>query len=143
MGNPEEDAMTDGESLHRLFTVAEANALLPTLVPILTRLREQKETLDSLRRALEQLTPAMRGNGHGAEAADLEGRLTDVATELSLGIRQVLQMGVEIKDLNQGLIDFPSRRDDRVVYLCWHLGEGPVAFWHELDGGFAGRQPLE
>jgi hypothetical protein len=134
--------MTDDEPLQRLFSVAEANALLPTLIPILTRLREQKEALDELRIAFEQLTPAMRGNGHGAEAADLELRLSEVATQLSLGIRQILRMGVEIKDLNQGLIDFPSPRDDRVVYLCWRLGEGPIAYWHELDGGFAGRQPL-
>jgi hypothetical protein len=114
--------MTDDESLHRLFTLDEANELLPTLIPL--------------------LTPSMRSNGHGAEAADLDQRLADIATELSLGIRQVLELGVEIKDLNLGLIDFPSVRDNRIVYLCWRLGEGPIAFWHELDTGFAGRQPL-
>ena len=125
-----------------LFTVEEANTLLPSLVPILTDLREQKAALDEVRLALARLTPAMRGNGHGAAAIDLELRVRDLATGIAAGVRRITDQGVEVKDLDHGLIDFPCRRGDRVVYLCWHLGEGPIAWWHELDAGFAGRQPL-
>jgi hypothetical protein len=138
------DGETDGggEQWRRLFTVEEANALLPSLIPMLETLRRQKAELDEARLALARLTPAMRGNGHGAAAVELERRFRDLANEITLGVRSILAQGVEVKDLDQGLIDFPSPRGDRVVYLCWRLGEGQIAWWHELDGGFAGRQPL-
>ena len=125
-----------------LFSVEEANALLPRLVPMLEDLRAGESALDEARAALGRLTPTMRGNGHGAEAAALERRLHELADELAEGIRRIAAMGVEVKDLDHGLIDFPSLREGRIVYLCWRLGEGPLAFWHELDAGFAGRQPL-
>jgi len=131
-----------GEPAPRLFTVAEANALLPELIPILERLRLAKATLDDARAALVRLTPAMRGNGHAATAAELEGRLRDLAGEIGEDIGAVVGHGVELKDLDHGLIDFPSLREGRVVLLCWRLGEGPIGWWHETDAGFAGRRPL-
>lgn len=126
----------------RLFTVAEANALLPSLVPTLLELRAAKAALDDARRALAALTPAMRGNGHGPEATRLEDLLRALAADLTNGIRRITRLGVQVKDLDHGLIDFPARREDRLVLLCWHLGDGPVAYWHEIDAGYAGRQPL-
>lgn len=125
-----------------LFSVEEANALLPRLIPMLTELRAQKAELDEARRALAALTPAMQANGHGAEAVELEHRLRAVAAAITEGVRAIAALGVEVKDLDHGLIDFPCLRAGRIVYLCWHLGEGPIAFWHEIDAGFAGRQPL-
>ena len=129
-------------SWRRLFTAEEANALLPELVPILTDLRTKKGELDEARRALARLTPAMRADGHGIEAIALERRIRELAAALAAGIRRITGQGVEVKDLDQGLIDFPSPREGRVVFLCWHLGEGPIAYWHEVDAGFAGRRPL-
>lgn len=125
-----------------LFSVEEANALLPRLIPILTELRDRKADLDETQRSLAGLTPAMQANGHGAAASALERRLRDIATAITEGLRAIAAMGVEVKDLDHGLIDFPSLRAGRIVYLCWRLGEGPIAFWHELDTGFAGRRPL-
>ena len=69
-------------------------------------------------------------------------RINDLVTSMSSGIRTLAEQGIEVKDLNQGLIDFPHLRRGRVVYLCWRLGEGDIAYWHELDAGFAGRQEL-
>lgn len=126
----------------RFFTVVEANQLLPTLIPLLTELKREKEELDETQRELATLTPAMRANGHGGAAAAIEQRIAGLLARLADGLSRVNALGVEVKDLNQGLIDFPHRRGDRVVYLCWRLGEGPLAFWHELDAGLAGRQPL-
>ena len=126
----------------RLFTLEEAEALLPVLIPILTELREQKAALDEVRLALGRLTPAMRGNGHGAEAIALERRVRDLAIRLAAGVRRIAGQGVDVKDLDHGLIDFPSLREGRIVYLCWRLGEDRIAYWHELDAGFAGRRPL-
>lgn len=142
MTQPRVPSANDPSSWPRLFTLMEANALLPALVPILEELRERKATHDETRRALARLTPTMRGNGHGAEAAALERRLAESAAALAAGLRRVAGYGVEIKDLDHGLIDFPSPREGRVVFLCWRLGEGPIAFWHEVDAGFAGRSPL-
>ena len=131
-----------GEPAPRLFSVAEANALLPELIPVLERLRLAKAALDDAHASLARLTPAMRGNGHAATAAELEGRIRELAGEIGEGIAAVVGRGVEVKDLDHGLIDFPSPREGRVVFLCWRLGEGPIAWWHETDAGFAGRRPL-
>ena len=132
----------DPSSWPRLFTVDEANGLLPDLIPVLTELKAKKAALDEARIALARLTPTMRSNGHAAEAAVQERRLRDLTVALATGVRRITAQGVEIKDLDHGLIDFPSLRGNRVVYLCWRLGEGSIAYWHEIDAGFAGRRPL-
>ena len=125
-----------------LFTVAEANALLPDIVPILMEMRARKVELDAALVALEHLTPAMRLNGHAAAARGLETRIHELSTELAAGVDHLRDQGIEIKSIDHGL-DFPSLRGERVVFLCWRLGEGPVIrFWHEVDAGFAGRQKL-
>lgn len=130
------------ESWVRLFTIEEATAALPELIPLLNDLRNQKAAWDEARVALERLTPAMRGNGHGADAASLEGQLQRLARAIGDGVREIRERGVEIKDIDHGLIDFPCLRGETVVFLCWHLGEEAIAYWHEVDAGFAGRQPL-
>ena len=126
----------------RLFTVADANALLPELIPILESLRDDKRRLEEARDALAKLTPAMRADGFGAAAVELERRIGDLAGRMARDIERVTTRGIELKDLDQGLIDFPARREGRIVFLCWRLGEGEIAFWHEVDAGYLGRRPL-
>jgi hypothetical protein len=127
----------------RLFTLPEANDLLPEVMPLLLELRSHKVTLDSAVAALSALTPAMRMNGHAAKSRELEARIQEMTEELAAGIDQLTTLGIEIKSLDHGLIDFPSLHEGRVVFLCWRLGEGPVIrFWHDIDAGFAGRRPL-
>ncbi|HET7093838.1 MAG TPA: DUF2203 domain-containing protein [Thermomicrobiales bacterium] len=133
----------DPASWPRLFTLAEANALLARLAPLLSRLRSEKAALDDARARLGRLTPAMRGNGHAAEAMELEGQIDHYARAIASRIREVVGQGIELKDIDRGLIDFPSPREGRVVYLCWRLGERQIRYWHEVDAGFAGRQPLD
>ncbi len=126
-----------------LFTVAEANALLPEIVPLLMEMRARKVELDMALVALEKLTPAMRLDGHAAAARDLEAKIHDSSTELAAGVDHLRDQGIEIKSIDHGLIDFPALRGDRVVFLCWRLGEGPtIRYWHEIEAGFAGRQKL-
>ncbi len=124
------------------LSLEEANALLPELIPILERLRLAKAALDDARAALARLTPAMRGNGHAATAGELEERIRELAGQIGEDFRGIVAQGVQVKDLDHGLIDFPSSRDGRIVLLCWRLGEGPIAWWHEVAAGFAGRRPL-
>jgi hypothetical protein len=126
----------------RLFTVAEANALLSELAPILVALRDLKQQLDAASAQLDRFTPAMRGNGYATDAIALERQIAGLIAEISASLEQITALGVEVKDLSHGLIDFPSVRDGRVVYLCWRLGEDRIAFWHDLDAGFAGREPI-
>lgn len=127
----------------RLYTLAEANDVLPDVMPLLLEIRSHKVTLDSAVAALSALTPAMRMNGHAAKSRELEARIQEMTGALAAGIDQLTTLGIEIKSLDHGLIDFPSLHEGRVVFLCWRLGEGPVIrFWHDIDAGFAGRRPL-
>jgi hypothetical protein len=131
------------ESWPRLFTVAEANAMLPEIVPLLMEMRARKVALDAALAALDKLIPAMRLNGHAAEARDLEARIHDLTTELAAAVDHLNAQGIEIKSFDHGLIDFPCLRGARVVYLCWRLGEGAaIRYWHDVDAGFAGRKRL-
>ena len=133
----------DPRSWPLLFTVAEANALLPEIVPLLMEMRARKVELDAALATLETLTPAMRLNGHAAEARAVEARIHELSMELAAGVDHLRDQGIEIKSIDHGLIDFPSVRGGRVVFLCWRLGEGPaIRYWHEIDAGFAGRQAL-
>jgi hypothetical protein len=126
----------------KLFTVDEANALLPVIVPTLESLRDLKQQLDTAKVELDRFTPTIRGNGHGMDVLALERQITELIAQISHGIDEITALGVEIKDLNHGLIDFPSVRHGQIVYLCCRLGENQIAFWHDLDAGFAGRQPI-
>ena len=127
----------------RLYTLAEANDLLPEVMPLLLELRSHKVTLDSAVHALSALTPTMRQNGHAARPRELEARIQEMTAELAAGLEQVTALGIDVKSLEHGLIDFPSFREGRVVFLCWRLGEGPtIRYWHDIDAGFAGRRPL-
>ena len=126
----------------RLFTVDEAKALLPRLLPVLQELRDMRHEVIRLRARLEQLTPAMRQDGHAAEASEIEQTMVAVVQRLTRHLETVTSLGVLIKDMDRGLVDFPAMRDDRVVLLCWRMDEPTIAYWHEVDAGFSGRQPL-
>lgn len=126
----------------RLFTHAEASALIPVLRPMLRSIQEKKRELDGLRARLEKYTDAMRTNGHASEVARLEITVHAVVDAIRSALTGIQELGVEVKDLDMGLVDFPALRDGRVVYLCWMVDEPRIEFWHELDTGLAGREPL-
>ena len=127
-----------------LFTIDEATALLPRLREVLPELQDKKQALDRLRHELEEATQAAAGNGHlQAEELSQKRREAQVLAErLNKLLAEVNELGCELKGLEEGLIDFPTQREGRTVYLCWRLGEEQIAYWHELDTGFGGRQPL-
>ena len=127
----------------RYFTLEEARALVPRLRGLLTALQVEKRQLAVEADALQRIAPAMRSNGHGVAARRHEERVAELTAAIRAKLRQIGALGVEVKDLDTGLVDFPSLRDGRVVYLCWRADEPTVAFWHELDAGIAGRQPLD
>lgn len=134
-----------GERPTRFFTVDEANALLPELEPLMARLQQLGQELSDVRSRLAGLQWKVRGNGHLAPA-DLEAdtrRARALAEEVEALVARIQALGCEVKDIELGLVDFPALRNGRPVYLCWRLGEPKVAYWHELDTGFAGRRPVD
>lgn len=130
------------EEQPRLFTLQEATDLLPVLRPMLLRMQSDKRDLDNLHAEIESITPAMATNGHASKVKAVELDMARLVNSLNDALTRISAMGVEVKDIDMGLVDFPSLRGDRIVYLCWTVDEPEIAFWHELDAGIAGRQPL-
>ncbi len=126
------------------FTQEEANALLPRLSDILLQIQESKVKHDQLQEKAAEYAQRMSSNGHVIEKELDETRqeLEQAATALNSLIERVRELGCEVKDIDQGLVDFRTVREGREVYLCWKLGEPDVRWWHELETGFAGRRPL-
>ena len=133
--------MTDEgtELVHeRHFTREEADALLPQLTALLGQLQEAKDELTDTE-AHEALSAAAPTNGGGEE-----GRQVGVAfLEVRRLLDTVERSGIVLRDIDRGLIDFPALMDGREVYLCWELGEDEVGYWHDLEGGYGGREPLD
>ncbi|KKL55020.1 hypothetical protein LCGC14_2259580 [marine sediment metagenome] len=129
----------------RNFTLDEANSLLPRLGELLPQLQESKLRHDQLRERVAEYTHRMSSNGNILEQDLNETRqeLAKAAAEMNSLTEKVLEMGCELKDVDQGLIDFRAEREGREVYLCWKLGEPDIRWWHGLESGFAGRRPLE
>lgn len=99
---------------------------------------ERRARLEFLRAGRD----AMSGDPYGEELAQIEAELEKQEAQLRSYVDELVALGVELKGLADGLVDFPCRLDGRLVFLCWKYGEPEVLHWHELDGGFAGRQPL-
>jgi hypothetical protein len=129
----------------RLFTAEQANAALPEIRPLVERLVERRADLLVATARLAELSAGVAGNGGRIDPAQ-RSAFADAAAAAQEGLRAAVealaQAGVVVKDLDAGLIDFPSEREGRPVFLCWQLGEDEVRFWHGLDEGFAGRKPL-
>jgi len=124
----------------KTFTVQEANALLPNVRIIVGKIQRAHRQLSTYREEAKKAAEAAEQGGGGltdgvAYAAAL--------TALTLQLAELEALGVQLKDFERGLVDFPSLREGRVVLLCWQLGEGDeLEWWHDVDAGFAGRTPL-
>lgn len=126
------------------FTREEAEALLPAVSIVLRKIQESRKSLLQTEEELDALHLQAAGNGH-----HLHERSTKLQKDLAMHIQtlrgladELASFGCVLKDPERGLIDFLSLRDGREVYLCWYLGEERINYWHYLDAGFAGRQPL-
>jgi hypothetical protein len=130
----------------KLFTVEEANAMLPLVRAIATDLanlsREVIERRERLTALLANRKPQAANDPYSEELTHIEEELSKDAAHLHEYVDELRALGVEPKNGPEGLVDFPSMMDGRVVYLCWKLGESEVLHWHELDAGYQGRQSL-
>jgi hypothetical protein len=125
-------------AFERLFTVEEADALLPRLRGLLADISAHLSALREKAPHLEPILAAAGVNGGGRVGSEYGVE----AYRLYVAIGRVRELGVLIKDLETGLLDFPHERDGHVVFLCWLPDEERITHWHELEAGFAGRQPL-
>ena len=125
-------------SFRKLFTVEEANALLPKLQELLDDLTRHRDALREKAPHLEPILRAASANGGGRVGSEYGVE----AYNLYLAIERIQELGVLLKDLDMGLLDFPHEREGRIVFLCWHPPEERVGYWHEIEAGYAGRQPL-
>jgi hypothetical protein len=122
----------------KLFTVEEANSLLPKLRELLQHVALHRDALRERAPHIEPILRAASTNGGGRVGSEYGVE----AYRLYLAIERIRELGVVLKDLDVGLLDFPHLREGRVVFLCWHPPEESVGYWHEIEAGYAGRHPL-
>jgi len=130
----------------RLFTPGEANSALAEVRPVAERLVATRARMRGLVETQGDLVTAIGGNGGGYAASDLNAahaELAQLAERVADCVRELDALGVVVKDLDTGLLDFPALRDGEEVELCWHVGEERVEYWHEIGIGFRGRKPID
>lgn len=131
--------------VEREFTLEEANAAVAELRPVVQRMVEHGHKLAAAQREQRQLVTRIAGNGgdmQPSELGELAETIQQEADAIAACAQEIVAAGAQIKSLEEGLLDFPSRRGEEQVLLCWKLGEGEIRYWHGVDEGFAGRQPL-
>ncbi|MGA2049352.1 MAG: DUF2203 domain-containing protein [Terracidiphilus sp.] len=131
----------------KTFTLDEAQSLLPVLESLLKRAVEGKQAAEEVEAGLSEL--ARRIYLSGGMTVDVAG-VTKQRAEMDAHLQRVREsiaeidsIGVQVKDIEAGLLDFPCRVDDQVVLLCWRIGETSIEHWHTMESGFQGRQPLD
>lgn len=137
------------EETPKLFTVDEANQLLPQIRQVLQEIRQYHGRIQKLEveKAVEELS-WLRADGTVSPKAqagltELEGLQREQLQQLQRELTKLEATGVQLKDMEQGLVDFFASRGDTLIFLCWKYGEGKIRFWHDLESGFAGRRPIE
>lgn len=126
----------------RLFTVEQANRMLPLVRRIVEDVVQDYERWREQVGVLEVVAAGRRGDSPPDEAEKVEADTQRLAADIDRYVRELRELGVELKGFDQGLVDFPAEIDGRRVYLCWKLGEDAVEHWHDVDAGYAGRERL-
>ena len=126
-------------SMPRYFTLSEANQALTIIYPLMDEIQAIRQKI--LINQPEAWTAIEKSVGNGGSRA-LSAIVQDFE-RLDALVHRILDTGVLIKDINIGLLDFPALKDGREVYLCWQYGEGDIAYWHEVEAGYSGRQPID
>jgi hypothetical protein len=123
----------------RIFTLAEAKSCLPRLRTLLAEISEVWSHVRELNPDVQKAREKASVDGFCKSGVEY----VESVSHLMFLIHQIKDMGVLLKDADKGLCDFPYMRQGRVVYLCWQAGEDDIAYWHDIDSGFVGREPLD
>ena len=131
--------------MSRTFTLAEAQGLVPWLQETFDSMEPLRAALVRAQTRIAELVGHMQSNGGAKARRELEEASRDrkaARQSMDERLHEVIERGIIVRSVERGLVDFPSEKDGRTVYLCWVAGEGEITQWHETDAGFAGRQPL-
>jgi hypothetical protein len=128
--------------MQKSFTVEDADRMLPLVSRIVRDVVEQTRRWQERVRAYEVLGASASPDHPDPELGRLQREIQQLAADIDGFIAELAALGVELKDLETGLVDFPAEMDGRPVYLCWRYGEPAVRHWHERDAGYRGRQPI-
>lgn len=123
----------------KIFTLAEAQNLIPRLRSFLEEISEEWTRIQEMHPEIQKA----RDNAPFDGFSRLGVVYVESVSHLMLVVNQIREMGILIKDVDKGLCDFPYMRHGRIVYLCWQLGEDSIQYWHDVEAGFAGREPLD
>ena len=124
--------------MNKIFSIEEANALLPHLRGLLSKVQGEKLRMLQMKPVVEK---ALEGHTYDW-GTPLGAEYVAILDAFHQAVRNIEELGILVKDFDVGLCDFPHKRDGKMVLLCWKLDEDEVSWWHDLDTGFAGRQPL-
>jgi hypothetical protein len=131
----------------KTFTLDEAQSLLPVLESLLKRAIEGKQAAEEVETALSDLARRIYlSGGMRVDVGHVSKQRSEMDAHLQRAresIAEIDSIGVQVKDFEAGLLDFPCRLDDQVVLLCWRMGEPTIEHWHTVESGFQGRQPLD
>ena len=121
------------------FTLDEANALIPWLAEKFQNLNLVRQEYVSIQ---ERMNDPRINSGNEIEVSELKSTSDQLGRQLEEGVEEILDQGIIVRDMSLGLVDFPSLRDNRDIYLCWIGGEVRVDYWHEVNQGFSHRHPI-
>ena len=127
------------------FTVAEAESAIPWMRRAVESMRDASAHAQEAQSQLSALMDSIQSNGresHGEEWEAQQAAIEESAKTVRAALDEFSDRGIILRDVQRGLVDFPAMREDREVYLCWLYGETSIEYWHEVDTGFDGRQPL-
>jgi hypothetical protein len=133
--------------VQRFFTLAEAERVLPEVERLLRRLIQLKQEYEASDAELSRLAQRITLIGGmippRERIAELRGRKDACGRDLKSTVESIQEIGCQLKDIDTGLVDFPSLYKDEEVYLCWKLGESGIGFWHRVEDGYRGRRPID
>ena len=122
----------------KLFTLDEANAFVPQLLDLVPKIQKLSASLNNNFPDIKNARDKAKWNGGSDQGVDY----LNAVLKYNELMRKIEEMGCEVKGIREGLIDFPSLREGREVYLCWRMPEKEILFWHDLNAGFTGRKPI-
>ena len=126
----------------RYFGIDEANIALGDIRPVLEELREDRERVAELQASLQREREANGSAEHADQLAQREAEIRDLVRRMQKDVAEIDSLGVTLRDISTGLIDFPALAMGRPIWLCWRLGDGDIEWWHEANAGFEQRKPL-
>ena len=126
----------------RYFGIDEANERIAEVGPLLERLQADRDRVAQLQREIDRGRQTNGSAEHAEQLAELEDEEREVVRRMQSSVGQIDALGITLRDIKTGLIDFPALANGRPIWLCWRLGEDDIAWWHEINTGFDRRQPL-